>query len=123
MREHPVRVVLIAAGFVILVVGCVVLWQSLGSYENTDDAFGDGHLMCAVCVALGVLPQEGFEGRCCGLRSALSREVSLLKAQNHRGRVCGARLHAHSVACRSYPEHQRRSVGGGEGDGLAAVLR
>lgn len=42
-REHPGATVLIAIGFAVLLIAIVLLWRYIESYENTDDAFVDGH--------------------------------------------------------------------------------
>ena len=42
-KQHPVGTVLIVAGAVVLIIGGILLWRYLESYENTDDAFVDGH--------------------------------------------------------------------------------
>lgn len=42
-HAHPLGTVLVVAGVVVLIIGCVLLWNYLESYENTDDAFVDGH--------------------------------------------------------------------------------
>jgi membrane fusion protein (multidrug efflux system) len=42
-REHPTGTILIAVGLVILIIAVVILWRYIESYENTDDAFIDGH--------------------------------------------------------------------------------
>jgi membrane fusion protein (multidrug efflux system) len=42
-REHPGATVLIAIGFAVLLIAIVLLWRYVESYENTDDAFVDGH--------------------------------------------------------------------------------
>jgi membrane fusion protein (multidrug efflux system) len=41
--EHPVAAVLLVVGLLLLVIIAIVLWIYLSSYENTDDAFVDGH--------------------------------------------------------------------------------
>ena len=41
--EHPVAAVLILVGFVVLVIAGILIWNYLESYQNTDDAFVDGH--------------------------------------------------------------------------------
>lgn len=43
VREHPRSFILIVAGFVVLVAAAILIWRYLESYENTDDAFVDGH--------------------------------------------------------------------------------
>jgi membrane fusion protein (multidrug efflux system) len=43
VRQHPIATVLIVVGFVLLVIACILLWNYLDSYTNTDDAFIDGH--------------------------------------------------------------------------------
>jgi membrane fusion protein (multidrug efflux system) len=43
VRQHPIATVLIAVGVVVLIIAIVVLWRYIESYENTDDAFIDGH--------------------------------------------------------------------------------
>lgn len=42
-KEHPIGTILIIAGFIVLVIAAILLWIYLSSYENTDDAFVDGH--------------------------------------------------------------------------------
>jgi membrane fusion protein (multidrug efflux system) len=42
-KVHPVGTVLIVVGFIVLVIAAILLWMYLESYENTDDAFVDGH--------------------------------------------------------------------------------
>jgi membrane fusion protein, multidrug efflux system len=41
--EHPVAAVLIVVGTVLLIIIGILLWIYINSYENTDDAFIDGH--------------------------------------------------------------------------------
>ena len=43
VREHPIATVLILVGIVVLIIASILLWRYLSSYENTDDAFVDGH--------------------------------------------------------------------------------
>jgi membrane fusion protein (multidrug efflux system) len=43
VRAHPVAVILILVGLIVLIIASVLLWHYLESYENTDDAFVDGH--------------------------------------------------------------------------------
>ncbi len=43
IKEHPIGAVLIVVGFIVLVIAGVLLWIYISSYENTDDAFVDGH--------------------------------------------------------------------------------
>jgi membrane fusion protein, multidrug efflux system len=43
VHRNPVGAALIAIGFVLLIVSCFLLIRYLNSYENTDDAFVDGH--------------------------------------------------------------------------------
>ena len=43
VREHPLGTVLIVIGVIVLLIVGVLFWRYLGSYENTDDAFVDGH--------------------------------------------------------------------------------
>ncbi len=43
VREHPGITILIIVGLVVLIIAGVLLWRYLSSYENTDDAFVDGH--------------------------------------------------------------------------------
>jgi membrane fusion protein (multidrug efflux system) len=43
IRQHPVATILIVIGFVLLVIACILLWNYLDSYTDTDDAFIDGH--------------------------------------------------------------------------------
>jgi membrane fusion protein (multidrug efflux system) len=40
--QHPKGTVLIAMGFVVLIICAVLLWLYIESYQNTDDAFIDG---------------------------------------------------------------------------------
>ena len=42
-KEHPIGTVLIAIGLILLVICAILLIRYLNSYENTDDAFVDGH--------------------------------------------------------------------------------
>lgn len=42
-KSHPVGTVGIAIAAVVLIVGAMLLWRYIESYENTDDAFVDGH--------------------------------------------------------------------------------
>jgi membrane fusion protein (multidrug efflux system) len=42
-RQHPIGAILIIVGFIILIIAVVILWRYIESYENTDDAFIDGH--------------------------------------------------------------------------------
>jgi membrane fusion protein, multidrug efflux system len=42
-KERPVGTILIVVGFVILVIAAILLWLHIESYQNTDDAFVDGH--------------------------------------------------------------------------------
>jgi hypothetical protein len=42
-KQHPVGTILIVVGAVVLIIGGILLWRYLESYENTDDAFVDGH--------------------------------------------------------------------------------
>ena len=42
-KAHPVGTILIVVGFIVLVIAAVLLWMYLESYQNTDDAFIDGH--------------------------------------------------------------------------------
>jgi membrane fusion protein (multidrug efflux system) len=41
--EHPVAAVLITIGVIVLIILAILLWIYISSYENTDDAFIDGH--------------------------------------------------------------------------------
>jgi membrane fusion protein, multidrug efflux system len=41
--EHPVATVLAVVGAVLLIIIGILLWIYINSYENTDDAFIDGH--------------------------------------------------------------------------------
>ena len=43
VKEHPIGAILIVLGFVVLLLAGFVLWEYISSYENTDDAFVDGH--------------------------------------------------------------------------------
>ena len=43
VRQHPLATVAIIVGFVVLVIAAILLIHYLNSYENTDDAFVDGH--------------------------------------------------------------------------------
>ena len=43
LRGHPLLSISIAVGVVVLIVVCVLLLHYVDSYENTDDAFVDGH--------------------------------------------------------------------------------
>jgi membrane fusion protein (multidrug efflux system) len=43
ISQHPIASVLIVVGFIMLVIACILLWNYLDSYTNTDDAFIDGH--------------------------------------------------------------------------------
>lgn len=42
-RQHPIGTVLIIVGLAVLLIAVVMLWRYIESYENTDDAFIDGH--------------------------------------------------------------------------------
>jgi membrane fusion protein (multidrug efflux system) len=42
-KEHPMGTILIVVGFVVLLIAGILLWEYISSYENTDDAFVDGH--------------------------------------------------------------------------------
>ena len=42
-RKHPIGTVLIVIGVILLVICAILLIRYLNSYENTDDAFVDGH--------------------------------------------------------------------------------
>jgi membrane fusion protein, multidrug efflux system len=42
-REHPIGTVLIVIGVIVLILCAILLVRYLNSYENTDDAFVDGH--------------------------------------------------------------------------------
>jgi membrane fusion protein, multidrug efflux system len=43
VREHPIGTVLIVIGVIVLILCAILLIRYLNSYENTDDAFVDGH--------------------------------------------------------------------------------
>jgi membrane fusion protein, multidrug efflux system len=43
IREHPIATVLIVIGVILLIICAILLIRYLNSYENTDDAFVDGH--------------------------------------------------------------------------------
>jgi membrane fusion protein (multidrug efflux system) len=43
VRQHPVAAALIVIGLILLAIACILLWNYLDSYTNTDDAFIDGH--------------------------------------------------------------------------------
>ncbi len=43
IRQHPIATIGIVVAFLLLVIGCVFLVHYLDSYEDTDDAFVDGH--------------------------------------------------------------------------------
>lgn len=42
-REHRAATAVILAGAVVVLIGAALLWRYIESYENTDDAFVDGH--------------------------------------------------------------------------------
>jgi membrane fusion protein, multidrug efflux system len=42
-KEHPIGTVLIVIGLILLIICAILLIRYLNSYENTDDAFVDGH--------------------------------------------------------------------------------
>ena len=42
-RQHPALTIVFIVLFVLLVIGAMLLWHYLNSYETTDDAFIDGH--------------------------------------------------------------------------------
>ena len=42
-RKHPIGTVLIVIGLIVLIICALLLVRYLDSYENTDDAFVDGH--------------------------------------------------------------------------------
>ena len=42
-KEHPIGMVLIVIGVILLIICAILLIRYLNSYENTDDAFVDGH--------------------------------------------------------------------------------
>jgi membrane fusion protein (multidrug efflux system) len=42
-RQHPIGAILIIVGVVVLIIAGLLLWRYIESYENTDDAFIDGH--------------------------------------------------------------------------------
>ena len=44
VRQHPIGTVLIIVGILLLILLGWLLWRYLDSYENTDDAFIDGHV-------------------------------------------------------------------------------
>jgi membrane fusion protein (multidrug efflux system) len=43
-RSHPLAVVLILVGLILLVIAGIFLWRYLNSFESTDDAQVDGHI-------------------------------------------------------------------------------
>jgi membrane fusion protein (multidrug efflux system) len=43
VKEHPIGTVLIIIGVILLIICAMLLIRYLNSYENTDDAFVDGH--------------------------------------------------------------------------------
>ena len=43
VKEHPIATTAIVIGTILLIIAAVVLWIYLSSYEDTDDAFVDGH--------------------------------------------------------------------------------
>jgi membrane fusion protein (multidrug efflux system) len=43
-KAHPLAVILILIGLVVLVIGGIFLWRYLNSFESTDDAQVDGHI-------------------------------------------------------------------------------
>jgi membrane fusion protein (multidrug efflux system) len=43
VKEHPAGTVLIVIGVILLIICAILLIRYLNSYENTDDAFVDGH--------------------------------------------------------------------------------
>jgi membrane fusion protein, multidrug efflux system len=43
IKEHPIGTVLIVIGIILLIICAILLIRYLNSYENTDDAFVDGH--------------------------------------------------------------------------------
>jgi membrane fusion protein (multidrug efflux system) len=43
VKAHRTATILIVIGFILLVIAAVLLWRYIESYENTDDAFVDGH--------------------------------------------------------------------------------
>ena len=43
VKKHPIGTVLIVIGVILLVICAILLIRYLNSYENTDDAFVDGH--------------------------------------------------------------------------------
>ena len=43
VKEHPIGTVLIVIGVILLIICAILLIRYLNSYENTDDAFVDGH--------------------------------------------------------------------------------
>ncbi len=43
VQKHPIGTVLIVIGLILLVICAILLIRYLNSYENTDDAFVDGH--------------------------------------------------------------------------------
>jgi membrane fusion protein (multidrug efflux system) len=42
-HQHPVGTIAIIVGMIILLIAAILLWRYIESYENTDDAFVDGH--------------------------------------------------------------------------------
>ena len=43
VKQHPIATVAIVVGTILLLIAVVILWIYLSSYEDTDDAFVDGH--------------------------------------------------------------------------------
>ena len=43
IKQHPIATILIIVGIILLIILGWLLWRYLDSYENTDDAFVDGH--------------------------------------------------------------------------------
>jgi membrane fusion protein (multidrug efflux system) len=41
--QHPIGTILIIVGVILLIILIALLWRYINSYENTDDAFIDGH--------------------------------------------------------------------------------
>jgi membrane fusion protein (multidrug efflux system) len=43
MKAHPLTTIGVLIGTVVLIIASILLWRYLSSYEDTDDAFVDGH--------------------------------------------------------------------------------
>ena len=43
VKEHPIATVLIIVGIIVLLIAGILLWRYISSYEETDDAFVEGH--------------------------------------------------------------------------------